>query len=97
MGDTGDFYDYPRLETTDPRYQIPGINGFSLSKWARENVMQEGPRYQVGDWVVLTIVGQVTHVSSDCDGTPLFEIDEKYRGWSVDSLRPATPDEIDEW
>jgi hypothetical protein len=57
-----------------PDYVIATDEGqptlLNFSKWSRENVPKEPPRFKIGDEVVVRL--QVCKVTKDCDGTPLF-------------------------
>lgn len=74
-------------------YRIPGTNGFNLSKWSRENVSKPPPRYKVGDYVVIVVSYEITQVYEDCDGTPIYELDSRYGGYSDDGLLPGHEDD----
>lgn len=63
-----------------PDYRIPGTNAFNLSKWSRENEPKPPHTRQVGDVVVLTVVGEITGLTFDCDGTALYSVDGQYHG-----------------
>jgi hypothetical protein len=80
MPDDNPIYDNPKLPLFDKRYQIaPGT--YSLSAWSRENEPKEPPRFRVGGWVLSVQISEITAVYQDCDGTPLYALDNK-RGYS---------------
>jgi hypothetical protein len=83
------------LPITDERYRIPGTDAFSYSKWARENVDRDPPKFKVGDVVVITLVKEITKVGNDCDGTVLYGLEDLGFGYSEDNLRLATDEEAD--
>jgi len=77
----------PKEHMEDPKYGYV-INGmFLLSKWIRENEPPQEPKYKVGDEVEVTMEGEITAVYQDCDGTPLYEIDNNLAGFSEGSIR----------
>lgn len=87
-----------KLPFDDPRYLIPGTNAFNFSQWSRENEPKPDHAFKVGDVVVLTVVCEVTKLTHDCDGTPLYSLSGSLgHGWSGDQLRAATDDEANNY
>lgn len=84
-----------KLPFDDPRYLIPGTNMFNLSKWTRENEPQADHQFTVGDVVVLTVVTEVTKLTRDVDGTPLYRLSVAEGLWSEGDIRKATDEEAD--
>jgi hypothetical protein len=82
-----------RLET----YRIPGTNIIRWSKYLRENESHEPPRFKLGDVVAYLVIGEITRVYEDCDGTPLIEIDNQYSGINQDNVRLATDEEKEDY
>jgi hypothetical protein len=59
------------------------------TKYSRENIPKPLPKYKVGDEVILTTRREIMSVGKDCDGTPLYELDNIGFGWSEKELRHA--------
>lgn len=78
-----------------PDYRIEGTGLFSFSRWKRENDPAPPPKYKVGDVVVVTRVMEITEVSADCDGSPLYALDNDLFGIGESSLRLATEEEAE--
>lgn len=82
-----------QIPMDDERYRIPGTNMVNFSHWARENVEQPAPKFEVGDVVVITLVREITAVGKDCDGSTLYGLDGIGFGYSESDLRIATDEE----
>jgi hypothetical protein len=74
-------------------YRIPETNMINWSRYLRENTVYPPPSHKIGDVVVLTVIGEVTEVYKDCDGSTLYEIDGTIRGYPESSVRAATDEE----
>jgi len=62
----------PPKSLAHPDYRIAGTPFLSLSRWSRENVPKDPPRFRVGDRVL--VPAYVHRVYEDCDGTALFGV-----------------------
>ena len=83
------------LPMDDDRYRIPGTNMFSMSRWARENLIRPEPKFKVGDRVLFTVEAEITDIREDCDGSTLYRADMVEGNWSEDcfTLLPPEDDE----
>ena len=68
-------------EETIKKYTIPGTNIFNWSKYSRENIPQDPPRFREGDKVIFTVETIITKVGSDCDGTVLYSAEMIGSAW----------------
>ena len=59
---------------------------FNWSKYSRENIPKPPPKFKVGDSVRVTFDAEIISVGSDCDGTPLYELDHGGFGWNDDQM-----------
>ena len=70
---------------------LSGAKIFNFSKYSRENIPKPKPKYKVGDTVILKTEREIVRVGHDCDGTPLYELDNIGFGWSERDFKLANP------
>jgi hypothetical protein len=76
-------------DINDKRYRVPGTSAINWSKYSRENIAKDPPKYKVGDMVILTHEVEILKVYQDCDGTPLYQVDSNGYGISDNQLSPV--------
>lgn len=59
---------------------------FSFSKYSRENIPKDPPKFRVGDAVRVVVETDVTSVGEDCDGTPLYGLRNHGFGFGEESM-----------
>jgi hypothetical protein len=83
----------PSIDEQLEAYRIPGTNAINWSRYARENLPHDPPRFEIGDVVAYLVIGEITRVYEDCDGEVLYTVNDYHSGITDGSLRLATDDE----